>query len=214
MKVSHQIEKDAGSKSLALKVDVGNSSQVNKAVRKVKDLFKKIDILVNNAAYVRYSPFVKFSEKDWDQVINICLKGYFICGQAVAKEMIRHKGGKIINIASVAGYMAFAGATAYGTAKGGVIALTRIMALELARYNIIVNAIAPGPILTPLLEGTLTKGDKDARLERIPAGRLGRPEDIIGPAVFLASGDSNYVYGHILVVDGGFSAAAILRRYG
>jgi NAD(P)-dependent dehydrogenase (short-subunit alcohol dehydrogenase family) len=171
---------------------------------------KKIDILVNNAALAKYSPFLQFNERDFDEIISVCLKGYFRCGQAVAREMTRTGGGKIINIASIVGQVAVPGSAGYGSAKGGIVALTKIMALELAKYNIHVNAIAPGPILTPLLDRTLSYDDKKKRIDKIPSKRLGIPEDVAGPAVFLASEDSNYVVGHILNVDGGLLVTGIL----
>jgi NAD(P)-dependent dehydrogenase (short-subunit alcohol dehydrogenase family) len=156
---------------------------------------------------------VEISERDWDEIIRISLKGYFLCGQAVAKEMIKHKSGKIINIGSLTGHLGFAGGAVYGTAKGGIIALTRTLAVELAQYHIQVNAISPGPTLTPMFEKVPPK-DKEARLKRTPAGRFGKPEDFVGPAIFFASEDSNYVIGQILIVDGGLSAAGVFRLYG
>jgi len=209
--VAQQIEEEVGVKARAFEVNVTDLGQIKKAVNKIEDVFQKIDILVNNAAWIKYSPFLEFGEKDWDRIMRVCLKGYFLCGQAVAQKMVKEGKGKIINIASIAGQIAMPGSSGYGSAKGGIIALTKIMALELARYNINVNAIAPGPILTPLLERTLSLEDKERRIQRIPAKRLGRPKDIAGPAVFLASDDSNYVVGHTLNVDGGFVAAGMLE---
>ena len=209
-KVCQQIEKDMGRKSLSLCVDVGNSVQVSSAVKATVETFEKIDILVNNAAHLVFRPLIKLNEKDWDKVMEICLKGYFLCAKAVAGEMIVRRSGKIINIGSLTGHIGFAGGTAYGSAKGGVIALTKTIAIELAKFNINVNGISPGPTITPMF-AQVPRKDKEARLKRIPAGRFGETKDYVGPAVFFASEASDYVYGQILCVDGGLTAAGVFE---
>ncbi len=210
---AQHIEAEFGRKPLSLRVDVTKSDQVDQGVKRTVDTFSKVDILVNNAALVKLAPFTEINEADWDKITEVCLKGYFLCGQTVAKEMIKRRSGKIINIGSLTGHLGFAGLGAYGTSKGGVVALTRTMAVELAKYNINVNQISPGPTLTPMFDKVPPK-DREARLERIPAGRFAKPHDYVGPAIFFASEDSNYVYGQVLIVDGGFTAAGVFNLYG
>jgi len=192
--------------------DISNKEDLVKIVNQILEAFGRIDILVNNAVYAKYGKFIDYEENEWKKVMDVGLKGYFLSSQLVAKEMIKKRKGKIISIASVAGQLGFQRTCAYGSAKGGVIALTKIMAVELASYGINVNAIAPGPIDTDLFRSLNSGQDIEDRIKRIPLGRLGTPEDIGKAAIFLASADSDYITGHILQVDGGFSAAGILAR--
>jgi 3-oxoacyl-[acyl-carrier protein] reductase len=142
-------------------------------------------------------------------VIAVDLKGYFLFGQAAAREMIRNRGGRIVNIASVGAEVGFAGACAYASAKAGVIGLTRVMAVELARYGITVNALSPGPTQTKALASSFDEHGTQARIERIPLGRLGSTADVARAALFLASDDAAFVTGHVLHVDGGFLATGM-----
>jgi len=165
--------------------------------------FKKIDILVNNAGIVHFEPFTKITEKEWNETVSVDLKGTFLCSQAAAKMMKR--GGRIINISSIAGVVGFPQLAPYCASKGGVIELTRELALELAP-NINVNSIGPGVIETDMTKDMLSdKKARDGLLASIPMGRAGKPEEIASAAVFLASDDSNYMTGQTIFVDGGWT---------
>lgn len=165
-----------------------------------------IDILVNNAGIIRRAPVLEFAEKDWDDVINVNLRTLFFLSQAVARVMVEQgRGGKIINIASLLSFQGGILVPSYTAAKSGVMGLTRLFANELARHNINVNAIAPGYMATDNTKALREDPKRSADLlARIPAGRWGTPDDLMGAAVFLASDASNYMQGHTLVVDGGW----------
>jgi len=196
-----------GVQSMAVAGDVSVSQDVNRMVDEAVGRFGRIDILVNNAGV---SPFVleaeKIKEEGWDQVIDVNLKGVFLCCQAVGKKMIQQGGGKIINIASAAGILGEQGLLPYSVSKAGVMMLTRVLAYEWSKYNIAVNAIAPGFIAggmnTPILnKEILVSGLK----QKVPLKRLANPVEIVRVAVFLASEDSSYVNGTTLVADGGMT---------
>jgi NAD(P)-dependent dehydrogenase (short-subunit alcohol dehydrogenase family) len=206
--VSLEIE-GLGRKILADKVDVSKASDVTTFVSSVAEAFGRIDILVNNAAYIHYAGFLDFEEKEWDKVMAVSLKGYFLCGQAAAREMVKASRGTIINIASIAGEVGVPMGAAYCTAKGGVISLTKLMATELAAHRIRVNAIAPGVVDTENVRRVV--GDDGMRIREalVPLGRLGTTQDIAKTALFLASDDADFVSGHIMHVDGGFMATAV-----
>lgn len=172
------------------------------------ETFGKVDILVNNAGIIRRTDAIDFSEKDWDDVININLKTVFFFSQAVAKQFIRQgTGGKIINIASMLSFQGGIRVPSYTASKSAVMGITRAMANEWAKHNINVNAIAPGYMVTdntaPLRADEQRASDI---LARIPAGRWGTPEDVQGPVVFLASSASDYISGFTVAVDGGWLA--------
>lgn len=197
--------KKLGSDAIAIKCDVSKKEDVDNMVEKTIQKFKKIDILVNNAGVAPMKPFVEMTEKDWDFTMNINLKGVFLCSNAAAKHMVKQKSGKIVSIASIAGKVGFINTSAYCASKGGVINFTRELALELSPYNINVNAVAPGIIVTKMTEDLLKdKQVREGLLANIPLGREGKPEEIAKAVVFLASDDSSYVTGHTLVVDGGW----------
>jgi len=198
-----------GRRVLADKVDVSQASEVRAFVSRVADEFGRIDILVNNAAYIHYAGFLDFEEAEWDRVMAVSLKGYFLCGQVVAREMVKAGRGNIINIASIAGEVGVPMGAAYCTAKGGVIALTKLMATELAAHRIRVNAISPGVVDTENVRRVVGDEGMKIREALVPLGRLGRPEDVARTALFLASDDADFVSGHILNVDGGFMATAV-----
>ena len=177
---------------------------INTAVEK----FGKVDILVNNAGIIRREDCIDFSEKNWDDVININLKTVFFFSQAVARKFIEQgNGGKIINIASMLSFQGGIRVPSYTASKSAVMGITRAMANEFAVHNINVNAIAPGYMATNNTAALRADQDRsEAILDRIPAGRWGTPADMQGPAVFLASEASNYVNGYTVAVDGGWLA--------
>ncbi len=209
-KTAQEIKEKYGQDTLAVKTDVAKKEEVDNLIRKTVDKFGKIDILVNNAGIAPFKPFIDLTEEDWDKVLDINLKGCFLCAQAAAKEMIKNKYGKIINIASVAmGQMGigFPNLAHYCASKGGIAGLTEELTLELTPQGINVNAIAPGVIETPMTKNLLTdETTKKGILARLPKGRLGQPEDIANAAVFLASDDADYICGAVLVIDGGWLA--------
>jgi NAD(P)-dependent dehydrogenase (short-subunit alcohol dehydrogenase family) len=194
-----------GRSSLALKSDVSNENEVRDMVLRVREQFGKIDILVNNAAINIFSPAVDFYLDDWNKVLSVNLTGVFLCSQAVGKIMIEQRRGKIINVASVGGMCGtHRKAVAYDSSKAGVINLTKSLAVEWGKHNINVNAIAPG-----LVESDLTRKRLEDRsfseyfLERIPLGRIGQPDDLVGLVIFLSSEASNWITGQTIVIDGG-----------
>jgi len=207
--------KALGRRSLAIKADVTSKMEVEEMVKTVMKEFGRIDILVNNAGVSMVGPSEELEESRWDKGIDLDLKGVFLCSQVVGKEMIKQKRGNIINIASIAGIVGLPARASYCSAKAGVIELTKVLACEWARYNINVNAIAPGYCRTEMLEDLIKRGlyDEKAVVGRCPAGRLGKPEDIANAAVFLALDESNYVTGHTLVVDGGWSVYGYLQSW-
>ena len=154
--------------------------------------------------------FLQTSLELWHETLAVNLTGTFLCCQAAAPAMVEAGGGRIITIASVSGQRGGPGRAAYGASKGGVITLTRVMAVELARYNITVNAIAPGPVETPMVGALHTAADRAAWLGSVPAKRYGTPAEVAAAAVFLASEEASYITGHVLNVDGGFGGAGVI----
>ena len=200
-----QIEK-LGRRCIAIKADLSSKDCVDKIVDATVKKLGAIDILVNNAGIIRRAPFVEFTEKDWDDVMNINIRTLFFLSQAVTKVFIEQgKGGKIINTASMLSFQGGILVPSYTASKSAVAGLTRLMANELAKHSINVNAIAPGYMAT---DNTAPIRQDAARsktiLDRIPAGRWGEPEDLKGAVVFLASEASSYLYGAIIPVDGGW----------
>lgn len=194
-----------GQKSVIIPCDLGNQAQVKAAIPTVVKELGQIDILVNNAGIQRRSPSVSFSETDWDDVINVNLKCVWLLCQEAGKFMVPQGKGKIINMASLLSFQGGLTVPAYAAAKGGVAQLTKALANEWAKENVNVNAIVPGYIATDMNEALLQDETRNRQiLERIPAGRWGQTEDFMGSVVFLASDASNYIHGHLLVVDGGW----------
>ena len=208
-KVVEEIKKEKG-EALAVKCDVTNKEEVANLVKKTMEKFGKVDILVNNAGICQFKPFLELSEEEWDRTLDINLKGYFLCAQAAAKEMVKQKSGKIINIASVASGqvgIGFPTLAHYSASKGGIIALTETLAVELAPYNITVNAISPGMIETPMIAPIKESPEQEKEvLKRIPLGRPGNPEEVSNLVLFLASDASSYMTGSTVVIDGGWLA--------
>jgi len=206
--------KEVGAKAIVSRVDISKRAEVENFVNLVVEKMGSIDILVNNAAYVYANTLLEFDEDEWDRVMAVGLKGYFLCSQAVAREMIKKGRGKIISMASIGGMIAMPTGCAYTACKAGVIGLTKSMAMELGPLGINVNAISPGPTATELLLSNITEEGKQARLNRIPLGRLGKPEEIAKAALFLASEDSDFMAGHVLTVDGGLTSVAMVIKQG
>jgi len=194
--------KEIGGDHIAIKTDVADYKEVEEMVKKTIDYFGHVDILVNNAGITRDNLIVKMKEDDWDAVININLKGTFNTIKAVAKNMIKQRYGKIVNIASVVGEMGNASQTNYSASKAGVIGLTKSIARELASRSINVNAVAPGYIDTAMTRAIPEKY-REKLIEQIPLSRLGSPEDVANAVLFLASESANYITGNIIKVNGG-----------
>ena len=201
--------KALGKRGLAIKCDVTLRAEVEDMVRRTVAEFGRVDILVNNAGIITFKPFLELTDEDWDNTLNVNLKGQFLCARAVAKEMVKNKLGRIINIASISSGgcgIAFPLIAHYTASKGGVVALTEALALELTPQGINVNAICPGAIDTDMTKGVKESGQLEQVLLRIPKGRIGQPEDIANLAVFLASDESDYITGAAIVIDGGWLA--------
>jgi 2-deoxy-D-gluconate 3-dehydrogenase len=197
-----------GRRFLDLRANLGDIGCIDGLVAQAKSLSGRIDILVNNAGIIRREDAIRFTEKDWDDVVDLNLKTVFFFSQAAARAyMAQGTGGKIINVASMLSYQGGIRVPSYTASKSGVVGITRLMANEWASHGINVNAIAPGYMATNNTAALRADTRRsDAILERIPAGRWGLPEDLAGPVVFLASTASDYVNGYTVAVDGGWLA--------
>lgn len=207
---AHEIEK-AGGKAAIITADLSKVASINETVVSLKKTFPRLDVLVNNHGANIKKPSETYSEEDWDVTLDTNLKSYFFLSTAVAREfMIPQGGGRIVNTASVGGLQAVVRSAAYCASKGGVIMITRVLASEWAKYNIRVNAVAPGYIQTELTANTLKDRDFCTKVfNRTPAGRFGKTEEVAGAIVFLASDIAGYVTGHVLAVDGGLTGYAV-----
>lgn len=209
-RVAAEIRK-IGRRSVAIEAHIGRMDMLQPLVDHVVAEFGRIDILVNNAGTNFFMPAIEMTEKGWDSVLNLDLKGLFFLSQAVAKQMIKQgSGGKIINISSVSGLRVQVPTGHYSIAKAGVIMATKVMALEWAKYNVRVNCIAPGAIETKLYDAIFNvyppdeaKANKEAAAKRIPMGRAGEPSELANAVLFLASNASSYITGQTFAVDGG-----------
>jgi NAD(P)-dependent dehydrogenase (short-subunit alcohol dehydrogenase family) len=206
-KISQEII-DQGHDATAFEVDVVNRTSVVTMVNSVVSAMGHIDVLVNSAGINRRCPAEDFSESDWDSVIDINLKGTFMCCKYVGREMIKRKSGSIVNLASMSGLIVNKdrNISAYTSSKGGVIMLTKSLAVEWAKHNIRVNALAPGYVMTPINPWMKDPSVNKPTLELIPMNRFAEPLEIATAALFLASQAASYVTGTILGVDGGYTA--------
>lgn len=197
-----------GRRFVNIAADLSRYENLQNVADEAAAVFGRIDVLVNNAGIIRRQDALEFSEKDWDDVMNVNVKTVFFLSQAVAKQFIRQKtGGKIINIASMLSFQGGIRVPSYTASKSGVMGITRLMANEWAKHKINVNAIAPGYMSTNNTEQLRADAERSSEiLERIPAGRWGLPSDLMGPIVFLASPASDYVNGYTVAVDGGWLA--------
>jgi NAD(P)-dependent dehydrogenase (short-subunit alcohol dehydrogenase family) len=188
-------------------LDVLDAAKVREATEAVLQAFGRIDILVNNAGINIRKPVLDLTEADWDQVLSTNLKGYFLVARAVVPDMIKRKKGKVINMASILGTVGLENQLPYASSKGGVIQMTKVMALEWARHNVNVNAIGPTYFETPLVAALRNDPERFRFInERTPMGRWGQPEELEGTVVFLASRASDFITGQTIFVDGGWTA--------
>ena len=199
----------SGAKGLALSTDITDRGKVQEMVKATLDTFGKLDILVNNAGWDIIEPFTKNTPEYWEKIIAINLKGPIFCTRAVLDSMMERKYGKIVSISSDAGRVGSSGEAVYSACKGGIIAFTKTIAREMARYQINVNCVCPGPTDTPLL-AEITRGETGAKIieamtKATPFRRLAKPEDIAGAAAFLASDEAGFITGQTLSVSGGLT---------
>ncbi|MBU2535050.1 MAG: 3-oxoacyl-ACP reductase FabG [Chloroflexi bacterium] len=205
-KVAEEIYAQGG-QALPVQADVSKAKDVDILVKKTLDSYKRVDILVNNAGVAKMTRLLELTEAEWDRTMNINIKGQFLCSKAVIAQMIKQKRGKIVNIASLAAHIGAPGLAAYGASKGGVVQLTKALAVELGKYNIMVNAVSPGLTMTELIKSAVKdRPDFIEGMDRIPLRRAAEPEDIANAVLFLASSESDYITGQVLIVDGGLMA--------
>jgi len=191
-----------GVKAVGIKLDVSNAESVKQAFEDIRKEFKRIDILINNAGITKDSLLLRMKEEDWDAVININLKGIFLCSREAIKDMSKQRYGRIVNITSVAAFMGNPGQANYSASKAGIVGFTKTIAKEYASRGITVNAVAPGFIQTAMTD-VLSDSVKEEMKRLIPLGRFGTVEDIANAVIFLASPDSGYITGQVIHVNGG-----------
>ena len=192
-----------------LRLDVQDPASADSMMRGIIARYGRLDCMINSAGIGSDMPFLQTSLETFDRILSVNLRGTFIVGQAAAKAMMETGGGSIVNIASVSGITGNAGRSAYGASKWGVVGLSRVMAIELSAFNIRVNVIAPGAVETPMVGQMLPEQEARRWTEHTPLHRYARPEEVAGSAVFLCSSDASFITGHVLVVDGGFSATGL-----
>jgi 3-oxoacyl-[acyl-carrier protein] reductase len=207
--------KENGKEAIAVKANVAVKADVEAMVKTAVDKFGRVDILVNNAGMAVVGASENLEEARWRTGIDVMLTGVFFCSQAAGKEMIKQKYGKIVNIASINGIGAFPERACYCSAKAGVMALTKVLGCEWARYNINVNAVAPGYVETDLVKNLASSGtlDQSELARRTPMGRMAKTDEIADSVVFLASEESKYIEGQTIAVDGGWTAYEYLESW-
>lgn len=209
--IAGRIANESGRQVLPIQADVGNFDDIGRIVEQTMDQFGRIDVLVNNAGINVRRPAEEYTEADWDTVTDVNLKGTFFLTQACGKVMIQQNAGKIINNLSLASAIGLPTITAYAASKGGLMQITKLLAVEWARHNIQVNGIAPGFIRTALTEPMRADSRNRWVLNRTPANRWGEPADLAGLTIYLASEASNFVTGEVIFVDGGCMAGSDWR---
>jgi NAD(P)-dependent dehydrogenase (short-subunit alcohol dehydrogenase family) len=206
--LASQVASELGSSASVVKADVSDVASIRSAVDQIIRAHSHIDILVNSAGVVLKCDFLDVEPEQFDRVIGINLRGTYFFGQAAARTMVG-RGGRIINIGSIAGILGFDTRSVYGSSKAAVLQLTRVMASELARHSIIVNSIAPGPVETPLVAAAYDQDFRSRVLARVPMERFAQPDEIARAALYLASPTSSYITGQVLTIDGGYSIAGL-----
>lgn len=200
----------SGGRALAVEVDVADPSRIEQMIAATLATFGRLDVLVNNAGIGLTKLFLNTTLEEWERVLRVDLTGVFLCSQAAARVMVKQGGGKIINLASLSGQRGGTGRAAYGAAKAGVTALTKVLAVELAPYHITVNEVAPGPVNTEMTAVTHDEATRQAYYDLIPMRRYAERDEIAAAVAFLASEDAAFITGHTLNVDGGFQAAGLI----
>ncbi len=209
VKAAREIASESGVRAIGVRCNVAMVGEIRAAVERVVAELGTVDILVNNAGINVREPALEVSEEHWDRILDVNLKGMFFFAQAVGRVMVPRGSGKIINMASIQGVIAHKLRSAYASSKGGVIAMTRQLAIEWAPHNVQVNAIAPSFFVTPMNKALFDDKEFSAFIySHTPLGRPGQPEELGGVVVFLASAASSFVTGHTILVDGGFTATA------
>jgi NAD(P)-dependent dehydrogenase (short-subunit alcohol dehydrogenase family) len=200
-----------GRSAVALALDTGSTESIDWLFEEINERFGRCDVLVNNAGIAKLFPFENYPLDNWRTIMNVNLTGSMLLAQHATRMMMKHGWGRVVNIASVSGIRASAGRTAYGTSKAAIIGLTRQMAIELACHGITANAVAPGPIETPLVAALHSQAARDEYIRQVPMRRYGTPEEIAGVVAFFVSKDASFVTGQTLAVDGGFIAGGVLQ---
>jgi NAD(P)-dependent dehydrogenase (short-subunit alcohol dehydrogenase family) len=205
------IIREDGGEATFIQVDVSKAADAERMARATVETYGKLDILVNNAGIYMQADAVEMTEEDWDRILDVNLKGVFLCSKYCIPEMIKGGGGSIVNIGSEAGIVGIKNQVAYNVSKSGIIALTKSTAIDFAAHNIRVNCVCPGTTETPLVKAALERAPDPAAARRAleevrPANRLGRPEEIAAGILYLASDESPYATGSILSIDGGYTA--------
>lgn len=203
--INEEMEKELEKKGieyLSLKVDITSGEEIEGSLKTTIEKWNKVDVLVNNAGITRDNLIIRMEEKDWDDVLNVNLKGAFLCSKIIGRSMLSHRSGKVVNVASIIGQTGNVGQANYGASKGGLIALTKTCAKEFGRFGINVNAVAPGYIATAMTERLPEKAKKEM-LEKISLKRLGTSGEVADLILFLASDRAAYITGQVFRVDGG-----------